>query len=161
MYVVTIILIIYITIFIGFHPTSSARADDEVAVAWATTCWELCSIGPYRVDVVAVQTVSAVGAVVFDVKAAAVTPFNTIGVTALAAFFAPSLECQVNGWDVLHRYVCCRCHVRCVLLVLHHVLHRVRRRVRVHRGRRWPDSNVCNFRAFLGAGRTPMVLSLR
>ena len=97
MYVVTIILIIYITIFIGFHPTSSARADDEVAVARATTCWELCSIGPYRVDVVAVQTVSAVGVVVFDVEATAVTPFNTIGVTALAAFFAPSLECQVNG----------------------------------------------------------------
>ena len=77
MYVVTIILLIYITIYIGFHPTSSAGADDEVAVARATTCLELCSVGPYRVDVVAVQTVSAVGAVVFDVKAAAVTPFIT------------------------------------------------------------------------------------
>ena len=152
MYVVTIILLIYITIYIGFHPTSSARADEEVAVARATTCWELCSVGPYRIDVVAVHTVSTVSAVVVDVEAAGGTPFIAIGMSSLAAFFAPSLECQVNGWDVLHRYVCCRCHVRRVLLVLHHVLHRVRR---------WPDSNVCNFRAFLGAGRTPMVLSLR
>ena len=92
MYLVTIILIIYITIFIGFHPTSSARADEEVTVARATTCWELCSVGPYRVDVVSVHTVSTIGAVVVDVEAAGGTPFIAIGVPALAAFFSPSLD---------------------------------------------------------------------
>ena len=92
MYVVTIILLIYITIYIGFHPTSSARADEEVAVARATTCWELCSVGPYRIDVVAVHTVSTVSAVVVDVEAAGGTPFIAIGVTALAAFSSPSLD---------------------------------------------------------------------
>ena len=92
MYVVTIILLIYITIYIGFHPTSSARADEEVAVARATTCWELCSVGPYRIDVVAVHTVSTVSAVVVDVEAAGGTPFIAIGVPALAAFSSPSLD---------------------------------------------------------------------
>jgi hypothetical protein len=92
MYVVTMIVIIYITIFIGIHPTSSARADDKVAVAWATVGWKTCAIGPYGGGVVAVQSVSAVGAVVCDVEATAVTPFITVRVTALAAFFTPSLN---------------------------------------------------------------------
>ena len=86
------IVIIYVTIFIGIHPTSSARADDEVTVAWATTCGEPGAIGPDSSGVVAVQTVAAVGAVVYDVEATAVAPFITIRVTALASFLTPSLN---------------------------------------------------------------------
>ena len=97
MYVVTIILIIYIPYFIGFHPTPSARADEEVAVTRATTCWEMCLIGPYRVDIVAGQSVPALVAVVLDIQATAATPAITFQVLSLAAFLTPSL----NIWNVV------------------------------------------------------------